>query len=463
MRTRRELLLVAGQVIGGVAIAACSPTTSVPVPAAAAPPTQAPPATLPASTAAAPAATAPAAPAAPATAAGAVKRGGQLIYADSADPKSLDPAFITNRTGARVLQMLYDPLIDLDENSNLVPALAESWDFSSDAMTLTLHLRGGVKFHDGTTFDAQSVKAHFDRHLDPATNSLRTGELVGVDGVDVVDPVTVRIRLKQPNPQFLYFLVDWDAFIESPTALQQYGADFGQHPVGTGPFKFVEYVQDDHTLMERNPDYWNTGKPYVDSLKFRVIPVDETRLTELQAGGAHIAQDAPPQDIQRLSSMTSVKLDRRLGGRFSIWFWNIGNSPYADNDQFRQAVNWALDRPGILQANFFGTGRLNFAPFHAGTPFDDPNYQPFQRDLDKAKQLMDQALANGLPSPPTFTIYTGPSGVYPKLIQIVQANLADIGVTVDIQQETEAAYNTRIGQNDWHWYIYGGTWSWRPD
>jgi peptide/nickel transport system substrate-binding protein len=216
-------------------------------------------------------------------------------------------------------------------------------------------------------------------------------------------------------------------------------------------------------LLERNADYWDSGKPYVDSLKVRVIPVDETRLTELQAGGTHIAQDAPPQDIQRLSSASTVKLDRRLGGRFSIWFWNIGHSPYADNDQFRQAVNWALDRPGILQANFFGTGRLNFAPFHAGTPFDDPNYQPFQRDLDKAKQLMEQARANGLPSPASFTIYTGPSGVYPKLVQIVQSNLADIGVTVDIQQETEAAYNTRIGQNDWHWYIYGGSWSWRPD
>jgi peptide/nickel transport system substrate-binding protein len=330
MHTRRQLQLVAAEPIGGVALAVCSPTTSVPAPSAAATPAPAPRAT-PAPTSGAAAATA------PATTASTIKRGGQLIYADSADPKSLDPALITNRTGARVLQMIYDPLIDLDANSTLVPALAESWDLSSDAKSLTLHLRGGVKFHDGTTFDAQSVKTHFEGHLNPATNSLRTGELVGIDGVDV-DSGTVRIRLKQPNPQFLYFLVDWDAFIESPSALQQYGSNFGQHPVGTGPFKFVEYVQDDHTLLERNADYWDRGKPYVDNSKVRVIPVDETRLTELQAGGTHIAQDAPPQDIQRLSSASTVKPDRRLGGRFSTGSGTIGHSPYADNNQFRQAV-----------------------------------------------------------------------------------------------------------------------------
>jgi peptide/nickel transport system substrate-binding protein len=427
--SRRTFLVTTLRVAGGLALAACaSAPTAAPSPSAAA-----------------------------------IKRGGQLAFADSSDPKSMDPAFITNRQGARVLQMMYDPLIDLDSESKLVPALAESWDISADAKTVTLKLRQGVKFHDGTTFDAQAVKAHFDRHLDPASKSLRTGELAGVAGVDAVDSGTVRIRLKDPNPQFLYFLIDWNAFIESPTALQRYGADYGAHPAGTGPFKFVEYAKDDHTLMERNPDYWDKGRPYVDSLRFRVIPTDATRLIELQSGGVQFAQDPPFQDVQRLSAMTDVKLARRLGGRFSIWFWNIGHSPYADSTEFRQAVNWALDREGILRGIFFGSGRLSFAPFHVGTPFDDPSYRPFTRDLTKAKQLLETAQRKGLPSPARFPIYTGPAGVYPKLIQIVQSNLADIGVTVDIQQENDAAYTARTDRNDWHWFIYSGSWSWRPD
>ncbi len=427
---RRTFLVTALRVAGGIALASCAPaTTSAPSPSATA----------------------------------AIKRGGEIVFADSADPKSLDPALITNRQGARVLQMLYDPLIDLDSESKLVPALAESWEVSSDAKTITLKLRRGVKFHDGTAFDAGAVKFHFDRHLDPASKSLRTGELAGVAGVDAVDTNTVRIRLTDPNPQFLYFLIDWNAFIESPAALQRYGADYGAHPVGTGPFKFVEYAKDDHTLFERNTEYWVAGKPNVDRLRFRVIPTDATRLIELQSGGAHFAQDPPLQDIQRLATMSDVKLARRLGGRFSIWFWNIGHSPYADSTEFRQAVNWALDREGILKATFFGSGRLNYAPFHAGTPFDDPGYRPFTRDLAKARQLLEAAQRKGLPAKATFPVYTGPSGVYPKVIQIVQSNLADIGVTVDIQQENDAAYNARVTRNEWHWYIYGGGWSWRPD
>jgi peptide/nickel transport system substrate-binding protein len=490
--TRRTFLVAAAGTIGGVALAACSPpapsaaptastsgaqaapatsvaaptvaTSSAATPVSAAPPT----ATAGTSSGAAPtSAPAPASRAAPTTGpastSGDIKRGGQIVYADAADPKSMDPAFITNRNGARVLQMLYDPLIDLDAESNLVPALAESWEISSDAKTITLKLRQGVKFHDGTDFDAAAVKVHFDRHLDPASKSLRTGELAGVASVEAVDTNTFRIQLKAPNPQFLYFLIDWNAFIESPTALKTYGADYASHPVGTGPFKFVEYAQDDHTLLERNPTYWDTGKPYVDSLKFRVIPVDATRLIELQSGGAQVIQDAPLQDIQRLSTSSDVKLDRRLGGRFSIWSWNIGHSPYADNADFRQAVNWALDRQGLLQAVYFGTGRISFAPYHAGTPFDDPTYRPFERNLDKARQLLQSAQANGLPSPASFPLYTGPMGVYPKLVQIIQANLAEIGVNVDIQQEADAAYNARIDRNDWHWYVYSGGWSWRPD
>src|SRR5437660_609341 len=102
-----------------------------------------------------------------------------------------------------------------------------------------------------------------------------------------------------PNPQFLYLMIDWDAYIESPTALQLYGTDFGAHPVGTGPFKFVEYVKDDHILFERNADYWEQGKPNVDSLKIRSIPTDATRLVELRSGGAHIVVDPPSQDLQR--------------------------------------------------------------------------------------------------------------------------------------------------------------------
>jgi ABC-type transport system substrate-binding protein len=388
------------------------------------------------------------------------RRGGQLVVADITDPKSLDPAFITDRTGSRAQRAIYDPLIDLDDNSTLIPGLAESWDTSSDARSVTLHLRKGVKFHDGTPFDAQAVKVHFDRHMDPATKSLRTGELVGIASVDAVDAATVRFQLKAPNPQFLYLLIDWDAYIESPTALHLYGTDFGAHPVGTGPFKFVEYVKDDHILFERNTEYWEPGKPNVDSLKIRSIPTDATRLVELRSGGAHVVVDPPSQDLQRIQQMTDVNLTHRLGGRFSYWVWNTSTSPYGKSLEFRQALNWLVDREGIQKAVFFGTGRLNYAPFHAGTPFDDQNYQPFARDLSKAKELIDRS---GVPSPATFTIYVGPTGFYAKLAEVIAANYADVGIHVEIQNLADTVLNSERDKGDFHLSVYQGGWSWRAD
>jgi peptide/nickel transport system substrate-binding protein len=453
MKSRRAFLLDALLIAGGVSLAsACGP--SVPTPPANAP------TAAPAATGAIPAAGAAPAGAATTAAAATVKRGGELVVADISDPTSLDPAFITNRVGARAQRAIYDPLIDLDQNSTLVPGLAESWDFSSDSKTVTLHLRSGVKFHDGTPFDAQAVKLHFDRHLNPATKSLRTGELVGVASVAAPDAATVRITLKAPNPQFLYLLIDWDAFIESPTALQRYGADYASHPVGTGPFKLVEYANNDHSLFERNPDYWEPGKPSVDTLRIRVIPTDSTRLVELQAGGAHIVIDPPYQDLARVRQMADVKLTNRPGGRFSYWTWNTSTSPYGKSLQFRQALNWLIDRQGILQAVLFNSGRLSYAPFHAGTPFDDPNYKPFTRDLDKAKTLLDQS---GVPSPATFTIAVGPSGYYAKLAQVIAANYADVGVHVDIQNLADTALKAEQDKGNFHLTVYNGGWSWRAD
>lgn len=465
MRSRRAFLLDMCRIAGGVTLGACACGPAGGAPAASGPPNAAAPTPGRAAPgAAAVAATAPPAAAAavtPATTtAVTAKRGGQLVVADITDPKSLDPALITDRTGARAQRAIYDPLIDLDDNSTLVPGLAESWEISSDARAVTLHLRKGVKFHDGTAFDAQAVKIHFDRHRDPATKSLRTGELVNVANVDAVDPTTVRIDLKEPNPQFLYLLIDWDAFIESPTALQQYGVDYGTHPVGTGPFKMVEYVKDDHVLYERNPDYWEPGKPVVDSLKIRTIPTDATRLVELRAGGVQIVVDPPAQDLERMQQMADVKLTHRLGGRFSYWTWKTSTSPYGKSPEFRQALNWLIDREGIQKAVFFNTGRLNYAPFHAGTPFDDPTYKPFTRDLDKARALLDRS---GVPSPASFSIFVGPTGFYGKLAQVIGANFADVGVSVDIQSLADAALNAERDKGNFHLSMYQGGWSWRAD
>jgi peptide/nickel transport system substrate-binding protein len=158
--------------------------------------------------------------------------------------------------------------------------------------------------------------------------------------------------------------------------------------------------------------------------------------------------------------MPEVILSRLLGSRYDYWRWNTVGSPYGSSLPFRQAFNWAIDRDALHNAVFFGTGRVGFSPFHIGTPFYDPNYAPFTRDLDKARALLDQAQ---IPQPAQFTIYTRQDPEAVKIIEIITANMADLGVNVGIQQEDGAAYQAHQTQGDYHLVVYQGYLSWRPD
>jgi peptide/nickel transport system substrate-binding protein len=387
-----------------------------------------------------------------------------VITADINDAVSLDPAYMRALPGRRPGRALYDSLVELDENNNIVPNLIETWE-TPDATTWIFHLKRGVKFHDGTPFNAEAVKFHFDRHLDPKVKSSRSGELGNVAGVEVVDDATVRLRTKVPAPHFLFLLFDWSGHVVSPTAIQKWGNDdFGMHAVGTGPFRFVEYKPSERILLERNPDYWDKGKPYLDGLTFRPIPVDATRLVEVRSGGAHIGHDVPLADVQRVSQLTEVRLSSIVGVRMDIWNWNPVESPYGRNVAFRQALNWALDREAIHKSVFFNTGRVSYAPIFPGSPFFDDSYKPFTRDLNKAKQLMDQAFREGVPSPAKFTLYMPSTDVTAqKLSQIVQANYNDLGVSVDIQSEDGAAAQARNDNGGFTLAVAFGWWAWRPD
>jgi peptide/nickel transport system substrate-binding protein len=462
---RRQFLLTLGAgLAGSVGVLACAPTpppaaqpTAAPKAPAAAPPTSPPAAAAAPKPTTAPAPTA-AAAANPTTAPAAKAAGGVLTTAIEADPITIDPAFTSGLPGRRTGRAVFDALIDLDQQGQPIPALAERWE-TPDPKTYVLHLRKGVKFHDGTDFNAEAVKFHFDRHLNPDTKSLRRGELAQVEEVAIQDSHAVKITLKAPFAPFLYALFDWSAFIASPTAVQKLGQEFGVKPVGTGPFRFVEYAKDQHTIVERNPDYWDAGKPSLDRIVFRPIPVDSTRLTELRSGGVQIAEDLPYQDVQRMRAMSEIVLSEKNGFRFEFLAFQTQKQPYGANRAFRQALNWALDREAIHAGVYFGTGSIGYDPFLPGTAFHDPNYQPFTRDVAKAKQLLDSA---GLPSPLEFTLYVGPDPVVQKKAQIIQANYGEVGVGVKIEPEDSSASTERMLGSNFDLYV-GRWWGYRPD
>src|SRR5207244_233076 len=189
-------------------------------------------------------------------------RAGRLRGALDADPPNMDPHRSTAAVDRQVYQNLFDKLVDTDENLQIVPMLATAWTISADGKTVTLTLRQGVKFHDGTPFNAEAVKYNFDRMQDPNFPSARRSEVLPVQKVAVVDPYTVALSLEKPYSPLLYVLTDRAGMMVSPAEARKAGTNFALHPVGTGPFSFMEKIPQDHITLVRNPDYWVKGQPY---------------------------------------------------------------------------------------------------------------------------------------------------------------------------------------------------------
>jgi peptide/nickel transport system substrate-binding protein len=422
--SRRAFLVIAARLAGGIALATCAPGPAQP---------------------------------AGGTKASGPRRGGELVVADTADPMTFDTAFMPGTPGRRVGRMLYDPLVDIDPQGNVIPVLAESWE-QPDPSTYVLHLRKGVKFHDGLPFDAEAVKFHFDRHLDPKVGSFRRADLLALDKVTVVDANTVSLKLRGPDQSFLSGLFDRPGFILSPNAVAKNRDDVSFKPAGTGPFRFVEYTNGDHTIVERNPDYWMPDRPFVDRIRHRVVPTNATREIELRAGGVHVAEEMPYQDIAKLKTMPEIVLSEGKGARYEYFKVNVA-SAYGKSKEFRQAINWLLDREAIHRSVYFETGVIGFDPFLPGTKFYDPAYKPFTRDIGKAKELLARA---DVPRPIKFTVYpTGQDPVVSNVAQIVQANFAELDVTMEIQNEQGAAATARQDRGDYTFSI--GWWGTRPD
>ncbi len=209
--------------------------------------------------------------------------GGTLRHARNIDAKTLDPHFSVQWSERYVLYTIYNTLVGLDKGFNIVPELAESWTVSDEGKTITFKLRRGVKFHDGTDFNADAVKWNIDRILSAdARTPLRS--LIGpyIDAVVVVDPFTVRFNLKAPFRPLLATLAERPGFMASPAAVRRYGQDFGRNPVGTGPFRFVEWIPDQRIVVQRNDRYWEPGKPYLNRIEFVHVPEKQVQLTALR-------------------------------------------------------------------------------------------------------------------------------------------------------------------------------------
>ncbi len=379
--------------------------------------------------------------AASATAAGAgtakPSRGGTLTVAIDSNMKNLDPLKSTLLVDRQIHYQLYDSLVAIGPDLKIVPDLADSWD-TSDPKAIVFKLHQGVKFQDGTDFDANAVKFNIDRILNTAS-SPRNSEIASVASVDVVDQYTVKFNLTQPFAPLLATLVDRAGMMLSPAAIQKAGDSLTTAPVGagTGPFRFVEWQQDDHLTLERNPNYWKKDAngdplPYLDKLVYKIIPDENNRLNNLKTGDVDIAQRPPAKDIAAVKKDSAFVYKDTPALEFDGVELNVATEPF-NNKALRQAVAYAIDRDAIVQTVFYGLGVVSNGPISPPLPPYDANYKPYTRDVNKAKSLL---AAGGKPNGFSFDLLiTSNSPQQEQQAELIKDELKEIGVTVNIVPE----------------------------
>jgi peptide/nickel transport system substrate-binding protein len=378
------------------------------------------------------------------------------------DPDVLDPTLARTFVGRIVFAALCDKLVDIDENLKIVPQLATSWEWSKDQKSLTMKIRPGVTFHDGEKLDAAAVKYSIERHK-TMPGSSRRGELAPVTGVDVVDPLTVRLNLSAPFAPLLAQLADRSGMMVSPKAAQATGDKFGAHPVCSGPFKFVERVAQDRIVVERFPNYWNKGAIHFDKVTYLPIVDATVRLANLKSGQLDFIERVAPADMPALKSERNIKVAKVVEIGYQGITFNINKSdlsqknPAGKDARVREAFELALDRDAIVQVAMESEavpGNQWVAPTNSWYVKSLPVPK---RDLARAKALLAQA---GVPNP-SFTLMTPTTSDAQRLAQVVQAMAKEAGFDVKIQA-TE--FSTSLDLADKGQYeAYVLAWSGRAD
>lgn len=317
-----------------------------------------------------------------------------LVFARGSDSISLDPAIPTDGESAKVMNNIYDNLVRYKAGStDIEPALAETWETSADGLVWTFHLRKGVKFHDGTPFNAEAVKFNIERQLPPndISNMPYAEFTFGmIDKVEAVDEHTVKITLKNPYAPFLSNLaMAISAPIISPAAAKKYGADYGQHPVGTGPFIFEKWDKEQQIVLRANKNYWG-GAPAVDKVVFKVTKENSVRANELLTGSIDIMDGIDPNDVARLKADANIVLLHGPGMNINYLGMRTNRPPF-DNPKLREAVSRAINRKALVEFLYQGTAILANGPlppsmfgYHAGL-------KPYEYDVAKAKELLKEA------------------------------------------------------------------------
>lgn len=376
------------------------------------------------------------------------KPGGTITVTYKDDVATLDPAIGYDWQNWSMIKSLFDGLMDyVPGTTTLRPGLAESHEISEDGLTYTFKLRAGVKFHNGREMTAEDVKYSLDRVTNPETQSPGAGFFGsiagfenagpgGLSGVEVVDPLTVKITLSRPDATFLHVMALNFASVVAKEAVDAAAGDFGKQPVGTGAFKLAEWTLGQRLVFEKNADYWRDGVPYLDSVVFEVGQEPVVALLRLQNGEVDVPGDGiPPAKFVEVMNDPAQAARVVEGGQLHTGYITLNvTTPPFDKVEVRKAVNMAINKDRVTQI-INGRAVPATQPLPPSMPGYTEGYAGYAYDVEGAKALLAEAgLADGFETD-LYVMNTDPN---PRIAQAIQQDLAAIGITANIQSLAQA-------------------------
>ncbi|QCK84636.1 ABC transporter substrate-binding protein [Phreatobacter aquaticus] len=378
------------------------------------------------------------------------------------DPDVLDPTRGRTYVGRIVFASICDKLFDIDDKLAIVPQLALSHETSADGLTVTIKLRPNVKFHDGEVMDAEAVKFSLERHL-TMQGSFRRPELSAIDKVEVVDPLTVRLVLKQPFSPLLSQLTDRAGMMVSPKAARELGERFGSAPVCAGPYRFVERIQQDRIVVERFADYWNKDQVTINRIEYRPIADATVRLANLRSGQLDMIERALSTDIPQIQANPQLRLTTSIDLGYQGITLNTAKSDaaktaFGQDPRVIQAFSLAIDRQAINQVVFNGSAMPGNQWVNPTNPFYQTRFPVPQRDVAKARQLLQAA---GVRTPVVVDFMVPNNPEVRQVAEVLQAMTAEAGFELKIRVTEFATSLQEAEQGRYQAYMLN--WSGRTD
>jgi len=377
---------------------------------------------------------------------GTPRSGGTLKLGMDREVVSFDPTVQNSNMAALAV---YDSLLKVDPQGKAQPYLAQSMDSADGGVTWRLGLRPGVQFTDGTALDADAVLVNVQRHIDKLSSPAHSFA-ANIASMRAVDPLTVEFTLKAPLGDFPVLFAQPITYgslgmIISPAALQQYGDDIGRHPVGAGPFRFVEWVPDSRIVLAKNDTYWQQGKPYLDGLEFRPLPDTESRYASIENGDVDVVFGGYNQELVRASSNPGLRVYYGPGNAGEYLYFNFNKAPFNDR-RMREALISSLDLNALAASQYSGRLVPSTSLFAEDSPYHTeaasqawPKYDP-----ERAKQLIAEYKASG--GDPSFTFKTTQTRV--PFGEYIQAQMAAVGIDIEVQIYDLAQFSSAVVQSN---------------